>query len=40
VAHFPLGDGQSQTFTVQALNQVGLSQASAGLASVLSGPTP
>ena len=37
-AHFPLGDGQPQTFTVQARNQNGLSQVSAGL--LATGPTP
>ena len=38
-AHFPLGGGQPQTFTVQALNQVGWSPESAGLATVAPVPT-
>jgi hypothetical protein len=40
VAHFPLGDGQPQTFTVQALNQDGWSPQSAGLLAVPPAPTP
>jgi hypothetical protein len=39
-AHFLLGDGQPQTFTVQALNQEGWSPVSAGLTAVPPAPTP
>lgn len=39
-AHFPLGDGQPQTFSVQALNQDGLSELSASVLAVVSGSTP
>ena len=39
-AQLPLGDGQQQTFTVQALNQDGMSQESASMTAVASGPTP